>query len=95
MTDQIPPPPEGAKPVDGPCPICGASALHIEVRLTAAPIGTFSIPGAQPKIAASSTAHLVCRSCKAETQGVIEPGHTHARFNPKAMKIPTSTEDQP
>lgn len=78
----IPPAPIGAKPVPDPCPHCGVAALHIEARFAASPIGTYSLAGAQMKLAAELTVYLVCRACGAEVRGAIEPDGRYARFDP-------------
>lgn len=94
--DPIPPAPPGAKPVDTPCPNCGVPALHIEARLKAKPIGSFSLSGAQMKVSAHETVFLVCRGCGARVEGDVEPGGTHATFDPALMKAtdPDAKETQ-
>ena len=51
-----------------PCPVCGALALRIEERLTAKPIGTYSLAGAQMKVSVL-VPWLVCGSCGAAAEG--------------------------
>lgn len=51
------------------CPACGADALRIEYRLRAKPLGTYSLAGAQPKVAAENWPWLVCDSCGIEAEG--------------------------
>jgi hypothetical protein len=52
-----------------PCPSCGAVALRIEWRLTARPIGSFSLSGAGMKLSAREVPWLICGSCEIEIQG--------------------------
>ena len=58
-----------ATPEDTSCPACGVKALRIEWRMTAHPVGTFSLAGAQTKFAASEKPWLVCGNCGVEAEG--------------------------
>ena len=89
MTTPIPPAPPGAKDLRGraTCPGCAADALHIEARVTAQPIGTFSLAGVVPKLPARETIWLVCRACGAQAQGRPD-GHGNADFDPGDMTPP-------
>jgi predicted RNA-binding Zn-ribbon protein involved in translation (DUF1610 family) len=77
--------PPGAKAVPAPCPNCQQPTLHIEEKLKARPLGSFSLAGAQMKFSARAGVFLVCRSCGAEAEGVVEDGSTHATFDPADM----------
>ena len=90
----IPPLPDGAKAVPDLCPRCGVAALHIEARLTAKPLGTYSNAGAQLKIVAEETVHLVCHYCGAEVRGDIEPDGRHGLFDTRIMKRPDGPEEK-
>lgn len=46
-----------------------AGGLTVEYRLTAMPIGSFSLAGAQMKVSALEWPWLMCRHCGAECQG--------------------------
>lgn len=47
-----------------PCPQCEAvGTLSVEWRLVARPIGSHSLAGAQVKLSAQNTPHLVCSEC--------------------------------
>lgn len=48
---------------DQPCPDCGEKELGLESRLVVKPFGTYSLAGAQPKLAATATAFIVCGGC--------------------------------
>ena len=61
-----------AKVEETPCPACGAMALRIEERLTAAEIGTFSLAGQAMKVSASLVPWLVCDGCGIEAKGKRE-----------------------
>lgn len=52
-----------------PCPQCGLKALTIEWRLEAKATGTYSLAGAQPKVAATEVPWVVCWSCGVEAKG--------------------------
>lgn len=54
---------------DTACPACGVKALAIETRLEAKPTGTYSLAGAQTKVAAVEWPWLMCGSCGAEARG--------------------------
>lgn len=54
---------EDDQPVSGSCPECGAEKLRIKMRLRAAPVGSFSLAGAQVKFSASGWPYLVCGGC--------------------------------
>jgi hypothetical protein len=84
---EVRPLPEGAKPVDAPCPVCASTTLHIVQKLVATPMGTYSLAGAQVKVLARPGIVLECRTCGASTVGRVEPGGTHAVFNPEDMKV--------
>lgn len=59
-----------------PCRECGAEKLRIEfrTRLTAKPIGSFSISGYQMKVAAlgQEWPWMVCDNCGEECEGKID-----------------------
>jgi hypothetical protein len=55
--------------VTTPCPGCGERQLAIEMRITAKPIGSFSIGGSQPKVVAREVPWLVCAACGIEAEG--------------------------
>lgn len=77
----LPPPPDGAKPVPDPCPACGAThSLHLIERLHTLPASSGSIAGAQHKRLATARIVLECRSCSASAPLVVEPGGTHAHL---------------
>jgi len=46
-----------------PCPSCGEMALTIEYRLEVKELGTWSLAGTQPKVAARSWPWLKCMNC--------------------------------
>lgn len=50
-----------------PCPACGGT-LHLEERLTAHKIGTFSVAGAQLKFPARQRWWIVCDDCGIEAE---------------------------
>jgi hypothetical protein len=54
---------------DTPCPGCGEKKLRIEWRLTAQPLGSFSLSGHSMKVSATSGPWLVCDGCGIEAQG--------------------------
>jgi len=54
------------------CPGCGADTLQVEWRLTAAPLGSYSLAGAQDKIAAREVPWLVCGHCGIAAQGTLD-----------------------
>jgi hypothetical protein len=55
-----------------PCTNCGVKGgLQIEMRLEAKPPSTYSLAGAQPKVAARSWPWMVCRNCSAECRGKV------------------------
>jgi len=56
---------------DTPCPGCGEKSLTIEMRLTAAPVGAFSLAGVGMKFAATSTPWISCASCGIEAEGKV------------------------
>jgi hypothetical protein len=58
------PPPEMPK-----CPRCGEDRWSIEWHLVAKEDGTYSLAGAQPKVAAVQTPFLVCGNCGYEIRG--------------------------
>ncbi|MGN2642407.1 hypothetical protein ACTD5D_40795 [Nocardia takedensis] len=92
MTSSIPPVPVGAKDLRrrAACPACGADALHIESRLTALPIGTYSLAGVFPKVAAQESFWLVCRGCGAQARGRPDDRGS-ADFDPEDMTSSRST----
>lgn len=51
-----------------PCPKCGEKKLHLEIRLKAAPIGSFSLAGQATKFSATETVWLVCDGCGVESE---------------------------
>lgn len=51
-----------------PCPNCGEKKLRVEYRLEAKPIGTFSVAGSQPKVAARQWPWVVCDGCGVEAR---------------------------
>jgi len=54
---------------DTPCPACGEKTLTIEMRLTAAPVGTFSLAGVGMKVTAATKPWLICTNCGIEAEG--------------------------
>ena len=54
---------------DTPCPSCGVKGLRIEYRLTAKPLGSFSLAGAQMKVSAVRVPWLICGTCGVEAEG--------------------------
>lgn len=52
-----------------PCPACGQQALRIEWRLTARPVGDYSLAGAQMKFSAREVPWVVCDGCGVAAQG--------------------------
>lgn len=54
---------------DTPCPGCGNKTLAIEMRLTASPVGTFSLAGVGMKVTAATKPWLVCTNCGIEAEG--------------------------
>jgi hypothetical protein len=58
---------------DSPCPSCGAGPGTLSVqagpRLQARPLGSFSLAGAQMKVAAAAIRVLHCSACGLEVQG--------------------------
>jgi len=77
--------PGGSKRIDRPCPRCAGTPLYIEARLISKPFGDYAVSGTQLKIAAETAVFLVCVNCRAEVQGVIEDGFTHATFDSRVM----------
>lgn len=55
--------------ITSPCPTCGSETLNVEFRLRSKPIGTFSVAGAQPKVAVEYSLWLDCTSCDFEEEG--------------------------
>jgi len=51
-----------------PCPSCGEMALTIEYRLEVKELGTWSLAGTQPKVAARSWPWLRCLNCGVEAR---------------------------
>ena len=52
------------------CKHCGPDhPLRIEWRLVAKPLGTYSLAGAQTKVAATNTPFAICDRCERECQG--------------------------
>lgn len=51
------------------CPACGKKNLTVEWRMTAKPVGSFSLSGMQMKFAATNVPVAVCSSCGFEKQG--------------------------
>lgn len=47
----------------------GIGCLELEMRFEAAPPGTYSLAGVQPKVSAREVPWLVCRSCGASSRG--------------------------
>ncbi|MFC4048310.1 hypothetical protein ACFOY4_01330 [Actinomadura syzygii] len=91
---ELPPPPDGAKPVADPCLACGREhALHIVERMIAdPPPGTYSLAGVQTKLAVRPAVVLECRACGASAPGRVEPGGTHAIFDPADMTVEHSND---
>ncbi|ARD42503.1 hypothetical protein [Actinomyces gaoshouyii] len=57
-------------PVPGTCARCGIDGqLRIEYRMEAKPLGTFSLAGAQMKVAATRWPWMVCGACGATCRG--------------------------
>ncbi len=58
---------------DSPCPACGTGpgtlSLQVGSRLQARPLGTFSLAGAQMKVAAIASPVLRCSACGLQVQG--------------------------
>ena len=51
------------------CPACGHHGLVIEWRLTAKPIGSFSLAGAQMNVSATERPWIRCPECGVEAEG--------------------------
>ena len=56
-----------ASVAETPCPQCGKKQLEIERRLTAKPIGSWSLAGMQMKMTAVDWPWIVCRNCYVES----------------------------
>lgn len=56
---------------DTPCPACGEQALTIEMRLTANPVGNFSLAGVGMKVTAANKPWLACSNCGIEAEGKL------------------------
>lgn len=72
------------------CPHCGSGPLQLNRSITAKPIGTFSLAGAQMKVSAVDQHILSCAACgwyavgdvegvEATADGTITGGHFQAR----------------
>lgn len=57
-------------PVPGTCARCNTDGtLRIEYRLEAKPLGTYSLAGAQMKVAATRWPWMVCDACGSTCRG--------------------------
>lgn len=54
-----------------PCPACGERTLTIEMRMTAKPIGEFSLAGVGMKVSATNKPWLICTNCGVEAEGKL------------------------
>lgn len=55
------------------CKFCGPEhTLRVEIRLEPAPIGSFSLAGAQTKVAATQWPYAVCESCGRSSRGQLD-----------------------
>lgn len=62
------------------CPKCGAIGyLHIEAKMVAKPLGTWSLSGNQVKTVAGMKPFLKCHNCDLDIQGDWD-GNSHAVF---------------
>lgn len=52
-----------------PCPSCKQDTLTVTWKFAPKPIGTYSIAGAQSKVAAEQVPYLVCGNCDFEEKG--------------------------
>lgn len=66
------------------CPACGAGpgTLAIVERLVAAPLGTYSLAGAQLKASARVRPVLTCTACALEKAGEYDADGRHVTFQP-------------
>ncbi len=55
------------------CTYCGSNETWIEQRLTAMPIGSFSLSGMTPKVSARYWPWAVCDGCGHESKGKYPP----------------------
>lgn len=62
---------------DTPCPHCKAKTLSLHQVLKAKPTGTYSLAGAQPKVAAIRQLEWRCSSC-----GQSGPAATTGKHDP-------------
>lgn len=60
------------KVTDATCPACQEHSLVIEWRLTAKPVGSFSLSGLQMKFSATHQPWIRCTSCGIEAKGKEE-----------------------
>jgi hypothetical protein len=54
------------------CPACGERELHVELALTARPLGTWSLSGAQPKTSAREVPVIRCAACGISSEGRVD-----------------------
>ncbi len=67
--------------VPRPCPECGASPLGLSWGLSARPLGTWSLAGAQMKTSAVEWALVTCTGCGLRVPGrLIDPVIENGRF---------------
>lgn len=64
---------------DTPCPNCGEKTLTLHQVLQAKLAGTYSLAGAQPKVAAVEQTKWRCGNCAQEGPALIAPQRTRRR----------------
>ncbi len=79
-----------ATPDESLCPACGAGpgTLSIGEQLQARPFGSYSLAGAQLKVAAVAVPVLACSACGLRITGRYDGDGRHATF-PSPEHIPT------
>ncbi|WP_286347080.1 hypothetical protein [Frondihabitans sucicola] len=56
--------------IDAPCPMCGHQGMTVAPRLTAKPLGSYSLAGVQMKFSATSEMWITCDAgCGFEEKG--------------------------
>jgi hypothetical protein len=72
------------------CPACQAppGSLRLDVKLVAAPVGTYSLAGVLPKVTARDRPVLTCTACPLDLVGETDGRHVTFNKPPPATALP-------